>query len=198
MTQRAFTSDDLLECYKSGIFPMADSRDDPAIYFVDPEERGIIPLGGLHISRSLRKALNKNDFRVTYDQCFRRVMAECAAPSDVRSETWINDGIKYLYGELFDKGRAHSVEVWREGSLIGGLYGVSIGGAFFGESMFSRQTNASKIALVHLVEHLNASGYVLLDTQFTNPHLETMGAISIPRMEYLRRLSLAITVDAKF
>lgn len=177
---------------------MADNRDDPAVFFVEPEERGIIPLDGLHISRSLRKVINSKTFTVTFDQDFPRVMDECAAPTPDRPETWINDGIKFLYGELFKISHAHSVEVRRDGVLVGGLYGVSIGGAFFGESMFSRVSNASKVALVHLVDRLNTGGYVLLDTQFITAHLARMGAIEIPRETYLKRLEKALDIKASF
>lgn len=177
---------------------MADSRDDPAIYFIDPEERGIIPLNGLRVSRSLRKIVRRGDFVVTFDHAFMRVIDECAARTDDRKETWINDGIKRLYSELFKMGHAHSVEAWQDGQLIGGLYGVTIGAAFFGESMFSRVSNASKVALVYLVERLNARGFTLLDTQFINPHLKTMGGIEIPREDYLKRLAVAIKKDVQF
>ena len=195
---RPFTPDDLLNCYRRGIFPMADSRDDPSIFFVDPEERGIIPLDGLHVSMSLRKVIRRSEFNVTYDTAFRDVMIACAEETKDRPDTWINDGIKYLYGALFDRGNAHSVEVWKDGQLVGGLYGVSIGGAFFGESMFSRAANASKIALYYLVERLNAGGFVLLDTQFLTDHLARMGAEEIPRVEYQKRLARALKVEANF
>lgn len=198
MTDRAFTPDDLLNCYKRGIFPMADSRDDPTVFFVDPEERGIIPLEGLRITKSLKKIIRQDKFTVAYDQDFPRIMGECAAQTEERPETWINDGIKYLYGELFKQGNAHCVEIYENGALVGGLYGVSIGAAFFGESMFSRVSNASKVALVHLVDKLNAGGFVLLDTQFINPHLERMGAIEIPRDDYLKRLEAALEEHADF
>ena len=198
LVQRAFTVSDLLNCYRRGIFPMADSRDDPTIYFVDPEERGIIPLDGLHVSRSLRKVIRKGGFTVTYDKAFREVMIECANQTEDRKDTWINEGIKFLYGELFDIGRAHSVEIWVDDVLVGGLYGVSIGGAFFGESMFSRASNVSKLALYYLVERLNKSGFVLLDTQFITDHLARLGAIEIPRADYQKRLDAALKVEAKF
>lgn len=177
---------------------MADSRDDPSVFFVDPDERGIIPLDGLHISKSLRKVIKSQSFTVTFDQDFPGIMSECAARTADRPDTWINDGIKFLYGELFKIGHAHSVEVHRSEELVGGLYGVSIGGAFFGESMFSRVSNASKVALVHLVERLNAGGYVLLDTQFITAHLARMGAIEIPREDYLKRLEKALEIKADF
>ena len=198
MGRGAFDSEDLLACYRRGIFPMAESRDDPMVYFVDPEERGIIPLDGLKVSRSLRKIIRQGRFDVTYDAAFSQVIDACAEKTANRPETWINDGIKSLYGELHENNHAHSVEVWERGRLVGGLYGVSIGAAFFGESMFSRQSNASKIALVKLVERLNEGGYVLLDTQFINPHLERMGAVEILREDYLTRLGDALERAADF
>lgn len=193
-----FTYKDLLGCYRRGIFPMADGRDDPTVFFVDPEMRGIIPLDGLYVSKSLKKIIKQGRFKVTYDACFDRVISECAAATPDRPDTWINDGIEFLYGQLHDEGFAHSVEVWDGDKLVGGLYGVSIGAAFFGESMFSRVSNASKVALVYLVERLNAGGYELLDTQFINPHLERMGAIEIPRKDYHTRLEAAILKTARF
>ena len=177
---------------------MADSRDDPNVFFVDPEQRGIVPLDGLHISRSLSKFMRKMDFDVTYDTAFKHVIAKCAEAATDRENTWINAGIEYLYTVLHNQGNAHSVEIWSEGDLVGGLYGVSIGGAFFGESMFSRKTNASKVALVKLVERLNMTGYSLLDTQFLTDHLQSMGAIEIPRAAYQKLLEQALQVDARF
>lgn len=177
---------------------MADSRDDPSVFLLDPPERGVIPLDGLHISKSLRKFIRQNHFKITFDEAFKRVIATCAEAAPDRENTWINDGIEYLYGVLHTLGNAHSVEVWENEDLVGGLYGVSIGGAFFGESMFSRRTNASKIALVHLVERLNKAGYKLLDTQFITDHLKTMGAIEIPRAEYHKRLKVALKVKTSF
>lgn len=193
------TPERLLDFYMQGIFPMADSRDRPDIFLVDPEMRGIIPLDGLHISKSLGKFLRKEIFQITFDQCFEQVMLECARQTQDRNETWINDGIIALYCELFRQGHTHSVEIWNNDSqLVGGLYGVSIGAAFFGESMFSRETNASKVALVKLVERLNAGGYELLDTQFITSHLETMGAVEITRADYHKRLELALQSQAYF
>lgn len=165
---------------------------------MDPDRRGIIPLDGLHISKSLKKAIKSKRFTVTANVCFNDVVSECARETFDRPQTWINNGIKYLYGRLHEDGHAHSVEVWQDGALAGGLYGVSIGGAFFGESMFSRATNASKVALAALVDRLNAGGYVLLDTQFITDHLKTMGAIEISRAEYHIRLKAALKVDAAF
>lgn len=194
----SFGPEELLDCYRRGVFPMADSRDDPRIFLMDPDERGIIPLDGLHISRSLTKFIRNMDYTVTYDRAFASVISKCAEAAPDRENTWINAGIEYLYTFLHDSGNAHSVEVWHEDELIGGLYGVSIGGAFFGESMFSRKTNASKVALVKLVQRLNAGGYKLLDTQFLTGHLQTMGAIEIPRTEYQTLLKAAIKIKAKF
>lgn len=194
----SFGPEDLLDCYRRGVFPMADSRDDPRVFLMDPDERGIIPLGGLHISRSLAKFMRKMDYKVTYDRAFATVISKCAEAAPDRENTWINAGIEYLYTILHDGGNAHSVEVWHEDELVGGLYGVSIGGAFFGESMFSRQTNTSKVALVKLVERLNAGGYTLLDTQFLTDHLQTMGAIEIPKAEYRTLLKAAIKTKASF
>jgi len=193
-----FGPNELLDCYRRGVFPMADSRDDPRVFLLDPDERGIIPLDGLHVSRSLRKFMRNMPFTVTFDAAFSEVIAKCAEAAPDRENTWINDGIEYLYGRLHAMRHAHSVEIWENRELVGGLYGVSIGGAFFGESMFSRRTNASKVALVHLVERLNAAGYQLLDTQFITDHLKTMGAIEIPRNEYHALLREALEVKASF
>jgi len=189
---------ELLECYRRGVFPMAKSQDDPRIYLFDPDMRGIIPLDGLHISRSLKKFMKNMNFKVTFDVAFREVMTFCAQIAPDRDNTWINEGIKYLYGELYDQGNAHSVEIWEDGKLVGGLYGVSIGAAFFGESMFSRRKNASKVALVALVERLNQCGYKLLDTQYITDHLETMGGIEISRDAYHEKLAAAIALKARF
>ena len=188
----------ILDCYRRGVFPMAESRDDPTIFLVDPDKRGIIPLDRLHISRSMKKFLKRTEFTVSFDKCFDRVLLECARATPDREDTWINDGITYLYMELFKNGDAHSVEIWDDEDLVGGLYGVSIGGAFFGESMFSRAANASKMALIKLVERLNAGEYKLLDTQFLTDHLASMGAIEITRDDYHVLLKEALAVDAKF
>ncbi len=177
---------------------MADSRDDPRVFLMDPDERGIIPLDGLHVSRSLRKFMRDMPFTITYDAAFSEVITRCAEAAPDRENTWINGGIEYLYGRLHAMGNAHSVEVWQGRQLVGGLYGVSIGGAFFGESMFSRAANASKVALVHLVGRLNASGYKLLDTQFITDHLKTMGAIEVSRSEYHDLLKQALNIKASF
>lgn len=195
---KQFGPNELLDCYRRGVFPMADSRDDPRVFLLDPDERGIIPLDGLHISRSLKKFMKNMPFTVTFDAAFSEVISKCAESAPDRENTWINDGIEYLYGRLHAMGHAHSVEIWDNRELVGGLYGVSIGGAFFGESMFSRRTNASKVALVYLVERLNAASYQLLDTQFITDHLKTMGAIEIPRVEYHALLREALAVKASF
>ena len=193
-----FGAKELLDCYRRGVFPMADSRDDPRVFLLDPDMRGIIPLDGLHVSRSLKKFMKSMPFTVTFDTAFSEVIAKCAEAAPDRENTWINDGIEYLYGQIHAMGHAHSVEVWKDGELIGGLYGVSIGGAFFGESMFSRRTNASKVALVYLTERLNQAGYTLLDTQFITDHLKTMGGIEIPRAEYHILLKDALQIEASF
>jgi len=195
---RGFGAEDLIECYARGVFPMAEGRDDPRIYLLDPDERGVIPLDGLHIPRSLRKTVRHDLYEVRYNTAFREVVRGCAAPGPGREETWINDGILSLYFELHNLGFAHSVECWRDGELAGGLYGVALGGAFFGESMFSIRTDASKVALVHLVAQLRAGGYLLLDTQFTTEHLERFGAITIPRDIYRLRLGDALMVETGF
>ncbi|MBO0129504.1 leucyl/phenylalanyl-tRNA--protein transferase [Agrobacterium burrii] len=186
------TVDILLRAYSAGLFPMADSADDPELFWVEPEIRGIIPLNDFHVSKSLTKAIRKKPFDIRFNTAFEAVMAGCAAEAPDRPSTWINATIRKLYTELHQIGHAHSVEAWDGKELVGGLYGVSLGAAFFGESMFSRRTNASKICLVHLVERLKASGFVLLDTQFTTEHLKTFGAIDVPKQEYAKILDLAV------
>lgn len=186
------TVDILLRAYSAGLFPMADSADDPELFWVEPEVRGIIPLNSFHISKSLAKAMRKKPFDIRFNTAFEAVMAGCAAEAPDRPSTWINATIRRLYSELHQIGHAHSVEAWEGKELVGGLYGVSLGAAFFGESMFSRRTNASKICLVHLVERLKASGFVLLDTQFTTEHLKTFGAIDVLKLEYAKMLDVAV------
>ena len=166
----------LLKAYSCGIFPMAESADDPELFWIEPDMRGVLPLQDFHVPASLAKLVRKQPFEIRIDHDFAAVIEACAEPTALRPKTWINARIKRLYGELHGLGHAHSVECWEEGRLAGGLYGVTLGAAFFGESMFSRQPNASKIALVHLVERLRAGGYRLLDTQFTTPHLRKFGA----------------------
>ncbi len=194
----AFTADDLLDCYARGVFPMADARQDRRLFLVDPARRGVLPLEGLRVSRRLARTVRSDAFEVRIDTCFRTVIEACAAPAPGRMETWINHGIERLCVELFARGAAHSVEVWRDGRLAGGLYGVTLGAAFFGESMFSRHRDASKVALVHLVGRLRAGGFRLLDTQFVTDHLTTLGAVEIDKAEYRRRLEDAISAPADF
>lgn len=180
----------LLDAYAQGIFPMAE--DDGSVYWYDPDPRTIIPLEGFHVSRSLRRRLRKGGFKVTLDRAFRRVMQECAAPGPGREETWISEEFIDLYTALHEQGWAHSVEVWIGEELVGGVYGVAIGKLFAGESMFSRVTDGSKIALFYLVENLKCQGYELFDVQFTTDHLKTLGAIEVTRVEYHRRLRQAL------
>lgn len=187
------TPDLLLHGYSIGIFPMAEHRDDPEIFWVDPRRRGILPLDGFHISRSLRRRMRKRDVSVTLDADFDRVLAACAD----RPETWINDEIASLYRELHRRSRAHSLEVWYGDDLAGGVYGVTMGAAFFGESMFSRARDASKIALACLTTHLRDCGFTLFDTQFVTPHLLSLGAVEIPRATYHQRLQEALNRSAR-
>jgi leucyl/phenylalanyl-tRNA--protein transferase len=188
----------LLRAYAYGLFPMAESADSPDLYWFDPPMRGILPLDGLYVSRSLRKAVRQSRFEVRFDTAFEAVLRACAEPAPDRPNTWINDRIVALYTELHRSGHAHSVESWKDGTLVGGLYGVALRGAFFGESMFSRMTDASKVALVHLVAALREGGFTLLDTQFTTEHLARLGGKEIPQAEYKRRLSQALAVPAQF
>jgi leucyl/phenylalanyl-tRNA---protein transferase len=194
MIVNAITPDILLRAYAAGIFPMAESRDDPQIHWVDPRRRGILPLDGFHISRSLRRRLLRADWRVTADTAFAQTVRACAD----REETWINETIFANYVALHTAGHAHSIEVWEGDDLIGGVYGVTLGSAFFGESMFSRRTDASKLALAHTVHRLRAGGFTLFDTQFLTPHLASLGGIEIPRGDYHRRLARALTGTARF
>lgn len=188
----------LLRAYAAGIFPMAESAEDNALYWVEPEERGVIPLDGLKVSHSLRKAVRRGGFEVRVDHDFPAVIAACAARTPDRRSTWINARIKALYTQLHRMGCCHSVECWQDGKLVGGLYGVRIGAVFFGESMFSRVTDASKVALVHLVARLNHGGFGLLDAQFVNPHLERLGAIAVPRAAYHKLMEPLLERDAHF
>lgn len=188
------TADLLLQAYRAGVFPMAEHRDDPEVFWVDPRKRGVFPLDRFHISRSLAKALRRDDYEVTRNVDFAGVMDACAD----RSETWINQQIRELYAELHRRGSAHSLEVWRDGRLIGGVYGVTIGTAFCGESMFSRERDASKIALAWLVDLLRRCGFTLFDTQFLTHHLASLGAVEITRSEYRRQLALALQGQADF
>jgi len=188
----------LLGAYASGIFPMAESRNDPDLYWIDPDVRGILPLTDFHIPRRLRRTLRTGPYVVTADQAFVEVIRGCAEQTRRRPDTWINAEIEGLYNALFDMGFAHSIEVRHEENLIGGLYGVALGGAFFGESMFSRARDASKVALCHLAARLHEGGFDLLDTQFLTEHLRQFGAIEIARTDYKRRLAVAIKSTAVF
>lgn len=188
------TPQDLLGAYAMGIFPMAEAHDDPEIHWVDPRHRGILPLDGFHISRSLSRKLRSGAFRITADTAFAQVVSACAN----RTETWISQRIATLYQQLFQLGHAHSIEVWQEDQLVGGVYGVTLGAAFFGESMFSTVTDASKIALAHTVDRLRADGFQLFDTQFLTPHLASLGGIEIPRAAYHVLLAQALSETAEF
>jgi len=193
-----FDARDLLSCYARGVFPMADAREDDRVFLIDPERRGVIPLEGFHVSHRLARTVRGEPFEVRADTAFRTVVQACAASGPGRSETWINHPIEDLYVRLHELGFAHSVECWQDGELVGGLYGVSLQGAFFGESMFSRRRDASKVALVHLVARLLAGGYRLLDAQFMTEHLTQFGAVEISRLDYHRRLALALSAEAEF
>jgi leucyl/phenylalanyl-tRNA--protein transferase len=188
----------LLRAYEAGIFPMAESAEDPELFWVDPERRGILPLERFHLPRRLRRTLRSGRLEVACDVDFTAVIRACAEPTADRPRTWINETIIALYSALQRQGFAHSVEVRHGGELVGGLYGVSIGGAFFGESMFSRMTDASKIALAHLVARLRTGGFELLDTQFLTTHLARFGAVEIARATYRRRLDKALAAKAYF
>lgn len=194
-----FDADMLLDCYRQGVFPMADSREDMNLFLISPEIRGVLPLKGFHVPRRLRKTVRKDPYRVTVDQAFSRVMEGCAENTSDRPTTWINVPIQNLYSSLHKRGYAHSIECWNgEGDLVGGLYGVALGAAFFGESMFSRATDASKIALVHLVARLIDGGYELLDAQFHNPHLEQFGLVEMKKAEFMKRLEAALSREGDF
>lgn len=191
-------ADLLLKAYSIGVFPMAMSRDDPELHWFDPDRRGVIPLDGFHIPKRLARTMKAAPYDITVDTDFEGVMRACAAPRPGADETWINDGIVALYSDLFERGNAHSVECRKDGALVGGLYGVALGAAFFGESMFSRADDASKIALVALVHILKEGGFTLLDTQYLTAHLAQFGAVEISRFEYRKRLAAAIAQPATF
>lgn len=191
-------SDLLIRAYASGVFPMAEAADDPEVFWVRPETRGVIPLNGFHVSRSLAKTIRKHPFDIRTDTDFDGVLDGCAEPARGRKKTWINGPIREAYAELFSRGNCHTVEAWREGRLVGGLYGVSLGRAFFGESMFARERDASKVCLAFLVNHLKERGFELLDTQFTTDHLKRLGAVDVPRGRYERMLAEALSGEAKF
>ncbi len=192
------TPDLLLRAYAIGIFPMAESRVDPELHWIDPDLCGVLPLDRLHVPRKLRAKIRRGVFEVRCNTAFQEVIRGCAEPAENRPDTWINPVIEQLYNELYEMGFAHSVECWQNGRLVGGLYGVSLGAAFFGESMFSRATDASKVALVQLVLRLRKGGFLLLDTQFTTPHLTRFGAEEIPREDYRRLLTKAVSSRAEF
>ncbi len=194
MSRRSFdiTPELMLRAYQAGLFPMAESRHGEKLYWLDPEQRGILPLDGFHLPRRLRRTVLGGQFAVTADRAFPAVIAGCAEQAPGRDDTWINDDIERLFVALHRQGHAHSVETWQDGVLVGGLYGVSLGGAFFGESMFSRARDASKVALVHLLARLRLGGYRLLDTQFVTSHLARFGAVDIPRARYKALLALAV------
>jgi leucyl/phenylalanyl-tRNA--protein transferase len=200
MSVRSFqlTPDLLLRAYRLGLFPMAESRGAKTLHWLDPEARGVLPLHRFHIPRSLLKVLRAGRFTVTANADFAATIAACAAARDVRPETWINPEIERLFVELHQLGFAHSVETWENGQLVGGLYGAALGGAFFGESMFSTATDASKVALVHLVARLRLSGFTLLDTQFITTHLTRFGATEVHRNAYHEMLAEAVEVPARF
>jgi leucyl/phenylalanyl-tRNA--protein transferase len=194
MSADGLTPELLLKAYAAGVFPMAEARDDTGVFWVDPRARGIIPITGFHVSRSLRRRILSGRYTVTVDSAFADVVRMCAA----RSETWISHRIEALYLKLHDMGRAHSIETWQGKRLVGGVYGVALGGAFFGESMFSREVDASKVALCYLVDRLRYGGFTLFDTQFITDHLATLGAIEISRDEYHERLQDALKIRADF
>lgn len=193
-----FSPDELLALYRRGVFPMANDADDPDLFLVNPERRGIIPVSPFRIPARMRRTLRSDPFRVSVDEAFPAVMRACAQATSDRPSTWINDDILEMYGALHARGDAHSVECWRGEELVGGLYGVSLKGAFFGESMFSRATDASKIALIYLAARLQVGGYRLLDAQFYTPHLSQFGCIEIGRAAFRRVLEQALSVDGDF
>lgn len=192
------TPDLLLRAYALGVFPMAESADDPSLHWIEPRMRGILPLDGFHIPRKLAKLVRSERFEVRANHNFDAVIEACAAPGAGRQSTWINHQIRTLYGALFRRGHCHTIEVYEGNMLVGGLYGVSLGGVFFGESMFHRVTDASKVALVHLVARLRAGGFTLLDAQFITKHLAQFGAVEIPRAAYRKKLDEAAGYAARF
>jgi leucyl/phenylalanyl-tRNA--protein transferase len=192
------TPEVLLKAYACGIFPMAESADDPALYWIEPERRGVVPLESFHVPGRLARTVRSDRFSVVCNRAFDAVIAGCAEPQPGRQRTWINTRIHNLYRGLFQLGHCHSVEVYEDELLVGGLYGVSLGAAFFGESMFHRARDASKVALVHLVARLKAGGYRLLDTQFVTDHLKTFGAVAVSRRQYHKLLEAAIAARADF
>jgi leucyl/phenylalanyl-tRNA--protein transferase len=192
------TPDMLLRAYAYGIFPMAEGRSDPAVHWIEPERRGIIPIESFHVPRRLRRTVRKGTYEVRCDSDFAGTIRGCAHTVSGRKDTWINRSIENLHTRLYEIGFAHSIETWQDGALVGGLYGIALGGAFFGESMFSRARDASKVALVHLVARLRRGNFKLLDAQFVTEHLAQFGAIEIGRDEYRERLAAALGVPAQF
>lgn len=192
------TTEILLEAYRCGVFPMADSRESEELFWVEPKLRGVIPLKGFHVPKSLARLIKAEKFRVTIDRAFEKVIRLCGSDQAGRGETWINDEIVALYTALFEEGNAHSIEVWEGGRLVGGLYGVSIGAAFFGESKFHLERDASKVALAYTVARLKSGGYTLFDVQFVTEHLERFGAVEIPKEEYLLNLKKALAENGDF
>ena len=188
------TQEMLLSGYAGGIFPMEEHREDENLFWIDPRQRGIIPLDGFHISRSLSKTIRSERFNVTYDVDFAGIVSGCAD----RGETWINDILIKLYNQLHSAKIARSVEVWDNGVLVGGVFGITMGGAFFGESMFSKRTDASKVALAYLIDRLTVGGFILCDTQFITPHLASLGGIEVPREHYQQQLNAALQLKADF
>jgi leucyl/phenylalanyl-tRNA--protein transferase len=188
----------LLKAYACGIFPMAESADDSTLYWIEPELRGVLPLDRVHLPKRLARTIRQECFEVRVDSDFGGVIEGCARSRPGRRSTWINKQIRSLYGELFEMGRCHTIETWREGRLVGGLYGVDVGGAFFGESMFSFERDASKVALMYLVARLRYGGFSLLDTQFVTDHLRRFGAIEISRKSFHEILSRALQGEADF
>jgi leucyl/phenylalanyl-tRNA---protein transferase len=193
-----FAVDELIACYQRGVFPMADAREDERIFLIDPDRRGVIPLTDFHVPRRLARTVRRDLFNVRVDSAYDAVIEACAESRPGRLETWINAPIQSLYGDLYTRGLAHSVECWDHDTLVGGLYGVAIGAAFFGESMFSTTRDASKVALTHLIARLIVGGYQLLDTQFLTSHLAQFGAQDIPRAQYRKRLNQALAAAADF
>lgn len=192
------TPDVLLKAYAVGIFPMADSADDPGLFWLEPERRGIIPLDAFHVPKRLARTVRSGYFDIRVDTATEAVIAACAESAPGRPSTWINQRIRRLYSALARMGHCHSVECWRDGTLVGGLYGVALGAAFFGESMFHRERDASKVALVHLVDRLRAGGYALLDAQFVTDHLARFGAVELPKKQYQKLLTDAVQRNADF
>jgi leucyl/phenylalanyl-tRNA---protein transferase len=192
------TPEILLKAYAAGIFPMAEDADDPSLFWVEPRERGVIPLTGFRVAKRLARTVRSDRFEIRVDRDFDAVIGHCATSGEGRDRTWINARIRRLYGELFDLGHCHTVEAYRDGRLVGGLYGVRLGAAFFGESMFHCERDASKVALVHLVARLRRGGYALLDTQFVTEHLAQFGAVEMPRRIYKRLLRDAVDLPAEW